>query len=611
MPGVLLTEECAWSRAHWLSRAVPMSPRAVSAVAGRRRLARRSSSPTVTAALTAVDDLGSRRRARRPDAPAARRLVRARRARRAAPTARSSSSGSPTRPRPSRAIALGADAWVDDDVHVVAAAGRLVAVDRRLIGNDPPRERVVRSASETSTGGSHAPRLPRSSFPRPTTSGARSSRPSSSRSPARPAPSGRSPASTGTATTTACTSACAAASRCSRRRRSSSRAPAGRASSRRSTPRRSRRRPTRATAWCAPRPLPQLRRPPRARVPRRSPADRPAVLHEQRVAAARAQGELTQHGCDAPAAAGGIGHIGRARAAARPAGAADNSPRDGPHGRDHDRPLPGLQARARGQPRREPGPGRRATRARVRGRRRPAHARRHDPARGARARASRTSPSRARPRRLARLGARASALGAAERGGRRRAHAAGDRAGAARSCAPTSTSWSAISPAGPSGPARVARPARAPRLAAPRRDPRRRAGRGRRARFSTSSTRRATRGDIAASVRIGIVTTGDEGSTDLEPAEVVGAGARPARSSGPCASSGAGPCRTSASVPRSGSPSSTTRSARSSSGSGRVRARSRDTAKLRALRSRTTARVRRSEPPQLSAAPCAGRCCLP
>jgi two-component system response regulator protein BraR/BceR len=27
----------------------------------------------------------------------------------------------------SRAIALGADAWVDDDVHVVAAAGKLVA----------------------------------------------------------------------------------------------------------------------------------------------------------------------------------------------------------------------------------------------------------------------------------------------------------------------------------------------------------------------------------------------------------------------------------------------------------------------------------------------------
>ena len=53
--------------------------------------------------------------------------------------------------------------------------------------------------------------VPRSSSPRPTTSGGSGSRPSSSRWPARPEPSGRSPASTGTATTPACTSACAAA----------------------------------------------------------------------------------------------------------------------------------------------------------------------------------------------------------------------------------------------------------------------------------------------------------------------------------------------------------------------------------------------------------------
>ena len=99
-----------------------------------------------------------------------------------------------------------------------------------------------------------------------------------------------------------------------------------------------------------------------------------------------------------------------------PGGAADTRHRDCAHGRDHDGPLPSLQARARGQSGREPGPGSRAPRTGVRGRRRSLVARRHDPPGG-------TGPV---PRgfrraggaqdRCARRGARAAALGAAERG---------------------------------------------------------------------------------------------------------------------------------------------------------------------------------------------------
>ena len=66
--------------------------------------------------------------ARRPDAPAARRLVRAGRARAPAhrPAGPSRRSGRPTTVRPSGRSRLGADVWAADDAQVVAAAGRLV-----------------------------------------------------------------------------------------------------------------------------------------------------------------------------------------------------------------------------------------------------------------------------------------------------------------------------------------------------------------------------------------------------------------------------------------------------------------------------------------------------
>ena len=226
--------------AHWWCRAVrmpprPSRPRSPRPAAGDRR-GRRD-----VAVARELDDVGTRRRARRP-----------RRSRRSTagscsprsdpgPTVRCSSCASPTRPRSERAIALGADAWVDREVHVVGAA-------RRWLPRSPPEReptrvvRVVWASSQTSTE-DPCPAFPQKPASQDRRRVAREAHARAVRRwPARPVPSVRSPASTGTATTPAPTSACVVASRCSRRTRSSSRAPDGPASSRRSRPRRSRRR---------------------------------------------------------------------------------------------------------------------------------------------------------------------------------------------------------------------------------------------------------------------------------------------------------------------------------------------------------------------------------